>query len=168
MDIIYSELKNKNEVTENFKNINEVKSSLIGWFEVYEDIDNEEYKKEIDQIKKAMTLKEINEIGELIGYTYIKEKSKHSKTFKIINDILLSHEIGSKKHKNIIVHEVIGLQEEKGVIYGALECEYNDYCYLIHFEIGNRWAYPNNNDIKTIEIELFNIIDNEIKKHFKN
>lgn len=168
MNIIYSELKNKNEVTENFKNINEVKNSLIGWFGVYEDIDNQEYKQEIKQIKKAMTLKEINEIGELIGYTYVKEKSKHSKTFKIINDLLLDHEIGSRSHENIKIIEMLGLQEEKGVVFGGLEVEYNEFCYLVHFKIGNRWLYPNNDNIKEIENELFNIIDDEIKKHFKN
>lgn len=167
MNIIYSELKNKSEVTENFTNINKVKASLIGWFEVYEDIDNQSYNEEIQQVKKAITLKDINEIGELIGYTYVKEKSKYSKTFKVINDILLNHEIGNRKHESITIHEVVGLQEESGIIFGALECEYNDYCYLIHFEIGNRWAYPNNDDIKVIETVLFNIIDEEIKKHFK-
>lgn len=103
----------------------------------------------------------------MIGYTYIKEKSKHSKTFKIINDLLLDYEIGSRSHENIKIIEVLGLQEEKGVIFGGLEVECNEYCYLIHFKIGNRWLYPNNKDIEQIENELFNIIDKEVKKHFK-
>ncbi|WRW34204.1 hypothetical protein CF1_0115 [Staphylococcus phage CF1] len=94
-----------------------------------------------------------------------KEKTK---TFKIINDILLNHEIGNLKHESIKIVEVVGLQEESGIIFGALECEYNNYCYLTHFEIGNRWAYPNNDDIKEIETALFSVIDEEIKKHFKN
>lgn len=167
MNIIYSELKNKSEVTENFTNINKVKASLIGWFEVYEDIENQSYNEEIQQVKKAITLKDINEIGELIGYTYIKEKSKYSKTFKVINDILLNHEIGNRTHENIKIIEMLGLQEKNAIIFGGLEVEYNNYCYLVHFEIGNRWAFPSKNDIKEIENELFNIIDNEIKKHFK-
>lgn len=93
-----------------------------------------------------------------------KEKTK---TFKVINDILLNHEIGNRTHETIKIIEVVGLQEERGVIFGALECEYKDYCYLIHFEIGNRWAFPSQNDIKEIENTLFSVIDEEIKKHFK-
>lgn len=90
-----------------------------------------------------------------------------SKTYNIINQLLLEYETGQRSNANIIVHEVIGLQENKGVVFGALECECNEFCYLVHFEIGNRWAYPSNNDIKEIETVLFNIIDKEIKKHFK-
>lgn len=93
---------------------------------------------------------------------------KHSKTFKIINDLLLDHEIGNKKHDYITVHELLGLQEENAIIFGGLEVECNNYCYLIHFKIGNSWLYPNKNDIEQIENNLFNIIDEEIKKHFKN
>ncbi|AHG24022.1 hypothetical protein SEP9_101 [Staphylococcus phage vB_SepS_SEP9] len=91
-----------------------------------------------------------------------------SKTYDIINQLLLEYETGVRKNDDITIHEVIGLHEEKGVIFGALEVEYNDYCYLIHFEIGNRWVFPSKNDIKEIENTLFNIIDEEIKKHFKN
>lgn len=90
-----------------------------------------------------------------------------SKTYNIINQLLLEYETGQRSNANIIVHEVIGLQENKGVIFGALECEYNNYCYLTHFEIGNRWAFPSHNDIKEIETILFSVIDEEIKKHFK-
>ena len=78
-----------------------------------------------------------------------------SKTYDIINQLLLEYETGVRKNDDITIHEVIGLQEEKGVIFGALEVEYNDYCYLIHFEIGNRWAYPSAPDIKEIENDLF-------------
>ena len=92
----------------------------------------------------------------------------NSKTFDLINNILLDHEISSRSHENIKIIEVIGLQEENAIIFGGLEVECNNYCYLIHFKIGNRWIYPNNNDIEQIENELFNIIDDEVKKHFKN
>ena len=91
----------------------------------------------------------------------------NSKTFDLINNILLDHEIGNRSHENIKIIEVLGLQEEKGIVFGGLECEFDNYCYLIHFEIGNRWLYPDNNDIEQIENELFNIINEEIKKHFK-
>lgn len=90
-----------------------------------------------------------------------------SETYNIINKLLLDYETGKRANANIIIHEVIGLQENKGVIFGALECEYKEFCYLIHFEIGNRWVFPSKNDIKEIENTLFNIIDKEIKKHFK-
>ena len=90
-----------------------------------------------------------------------------SKTYDIINHLLLEYETGKRENAKIIIHEVIGLQENKGVVFGALECEYKEFCYLIHFEIGNRWAFPSQNDIKEIENTLFNIIDEEIKKHFK-
>ncbi|WNM53061.1 hypothetical protein CoNPh11_CDS0003 [Staphylococcus phage S-CoN_Ph11] len=65
-----------------------------------------------------------------------------SKTYKIIDNLLLQYETGKKINKYMTVLEVIGLQENKGVIFGALECEYKDYCYLVHFKIGNRWAFP--------------------------
>ena len=90
-----------------------------------------------------------------------------SKTYNIINQLLLEYETGQRSNANIIVHEVIGLQEKSSIIFGALECEYKEFCYLIHFEIGNRWAFPSQNDIKEIENTLFSIIDKEIKKHFK-
>lgn len=80
----------------------------------------------------------------------------------------MEYETGKRSNAYIIIHEVVGLQENKGVIFGALECEYNNYCYLTHFKIGNRWAFPSQNDIKEIENTLFSIIDKEIKKHFKN
>ena len=91
----------------------------------------------------------------------------NSKTFDLINSILLDYETGKRKNKDVTVHELIGLKEEKGIVFGGLECEFDNYCYLIHFEIGNRWLYPDNNDIEQIENELFNIIDDEVKKHFK-
>ena len=90
-----------------------------------------------------------------------------SKTYNIINQLLLEYETGKRSNAYITIHEVIGLQEESGIIMGALECEYKDYYYLIHFEIGNRWAFPSQNDIKEIETVLFSVIDEEIKKHFK-
>lgn len=90
-----------------------------------------------------------------------------SKTYKIIDNLLLQYETGKKINKYMTVLEVIGLKENKGVVFGALECEYKEFCYLIHFEIGNRWAFPSQNDIKEIENTLFSIIDKEIKKHFK-
>lgn len=92
----------------------------------------------------------------------------NSKTFDLINNILLDYEIGKRTHEHIKIIEMLGLQEEKGVVFGGLEVEYNNYCYLIHFKIGNSWLYPTKNDIDQIENELFNIIDDEIKKHFKN
>lgn len=92
----------------------------------------------------------------------------NSKTFDLINNILLDHEIGSRSHENIKIIEVLGLQEEKGVVFGGLEVEYKNYCYLVHFKIGNSWAFPSQNDIKEIENTLFSVIDEEIKKHFKN
>ena len=92
---------------------------------------------------------------------------KHSKTFKIINDLLLDHEIGKRTHENIKIIELLGLQEENAIIFGGVEMEYNEFCYLVHFKIGNSWLYPNNKDIEQIENELFNIIDDEVKKHFK-
>lgn len=89
-----------------------------------------------------------------------------SKTYKIIDNLLLQYETGKKINKYMTVLEVIGLQENKGVIFGALECEYKDYCYSVHFKIGNRWAFPNNDDIKEIETALFSVINEEIKKTF--
>lgn len=91
----------------------------------------------------------------------------NSKTFDLINSILLDHETGKRTHENIKIIEMLGLQEENAIIFGGVEVECNNYCYLVHFEIGNRWLYPDNNDIEQIENELFNIINEEIKKHFK-
>lgn len=91
-----------------------------------------------------------------------------SKTYDVINQLLLEYETGVRKNDDITIHEVIGLQEENAIIFGGLEVEYNEFCYLVHFKIGNRWAFPSQNDIKEIENTLFIIIDKEIKKHFKN
>src|SRR5699024_3023509 len=43
--------------------------------------------------------------------------------------------------EDIKIVDVIGLTEEKSTIYGYIEVEYNDYCYLIHFEMLNKWAF---------------------------
>ena len=88
-----------------------------------------------------------------------------SRTYDIIDVLLLEYETGKRVNDHVIIREVVGIQEEGAVIFGALKCEYNGYYYLIHFKIGNSWIYPSNDDIKEIENELFSIINNEVKKY---
>ena len=88
-----------------------------------------------------------------------------SKTYKIVDNLLLQYETGKKINKYIDVLEAIGLQEEGGIIFGGLKVQYNNNnnCYLIHFKIGNCWAYPSGSDIKEIENILLNIINEKLK-----
>lgn len=65
----YIEYKN-NQITEQFETIEAMKNSVIGWLEVYEDIDYTSYQKEMNTVKNTNDIEVINEIMEEFGYNY--------------------------------------------------------------------------------------------------
>lgn len=65
----YIEYKN-NQITEQFETIEAMKNSVIGWLEVYEDIDYTSYQEEMNTVKNTNDIEVINEIMEEFGYNY--------------------------------------------------------------------------------------------------
>lgn len=65
----YIEYKN-NQITEQFETIEAMKNSVIGWLEVYEDIDYTSYQKEMNTVKNTNDIEVINEIMDEFGYNY--------------------------------------------------------------------------------------------------
>lgn len=65
----YIEYKN-NQITEQFETIESMKNSVIGWLEVYEDIDYTSYQEEMNTVKNTNDIEVINEIMEEFGYNY--------------------------------------------------------------------------------------------------
>ena len=82
------------------------------------------------------------------------------KTANYLNEYLTEVETGQEEiythiqeiGERVDVVDVIGVQEEKGRIYMALEVEYNEYCYLIHISFMDVWEFLTNKD-DVIEIQ---------------
>ena len=67
---IITEYKNNEEIIEIFNTLKEVKESCLGWIEVYEDIDNKNYKSEKGIISQSDDLNSINYVMSYFGYSY--------------------------------------------------------------------------------------------------
>lgn len=95
-----------------------------------------------------------------------------TKTIKLVNEHLFLSETGQEdlmahingQWEDIKVIDVIGLTEEKNVIYSYIEVEYNDYCYLINFEMLNKWAFIYKDEYIEILDELGKVIGEAIEK----
>ena len=95
-----------------------------------------------------------------------------TKTLELVNEILFLSETGqvdlmahiNGQWEDIKVIDVIGITEEKSTIYGYLEVEYNDYCYLIHVEMLNKWAFIYKDEYIEILDDLGVIIGEAIEK----
>ena len=95
-----------------------------------------------------------------------------TKTIELVNEHLFLSETGQEdltaringQWEGIKVVDVIGLTEEKSTIYGYLEVEYNDYCYLIHVEMLNKWAFIYKDEYIEILDDLGVIIGEAIEK----
>ena len=82
------------------------------------------------------------------------------KTVKYLNQYLTEVETGQEEiythiqeiGERVDVVDVIGVQEEKGRIYMALEVEYNEYCYLLHISFIDVWEFLTNKD-DVIEVQ---------------
>lgn len=86
-----------------------------------------------------------------------------SKTLMYIDSLLLSYETKQENiGANVYIIDTIGIVEVNNIIYLALEVEYNKYCYLVHIELFNMWACPNDDDKQEIKEELSNNIFKDI------
>ena len=65
--------------------------------------------------------------------------------------------------ENIEIIDVIGLVEEKGRIYIALEVEYNEYCYLVNISFMNMWDFVYKDEMIEIQDVLSNLISEQLK-----
>ena len=65
--------------------------------------------------------------------------------------------------ENIEIIDVIGLVEEKGRIYIALEVEYNEYCYLVNISFMNVWDFVYKDEMIEIQDVLSNLISEQLK-----
>lgn len=95
-----------------------------------------------------------------------------TKTIELVNEILFLSETGqvdlmariNGQWEGIKVVDVIGITEEKNTIYGYIEVEYNEYCYLIHVEMINKWAFIYKDEHIEILDELGKVIGEAIEK----
>ena len=65
--------------------------------------------------------------------------------------------------EDIEIVDVIGLVEEKGRIYIALEVEYDEYCYLINVNFMNVWYFVYKDEMIEIQDVLANSISEQLK-----
>ena len=65
--------------------------------------------------------------------------------------------------ENIEIIDVIGLVEEKGHIYIALEVEYNEYCYLVNISFMNVWNFVYKDEMIEIQDVISRLISEQLK-----
>ena len=65
--------------------------------------------------------------------------------------------------EDIEIVDVIGLVEEKGRIYIALEVEYNEYCYLVNISFMNVWDFVYKNEMIEIQDVISRLISEQLK-----
>ena len=65
--------------------------------------------------------------------------------------------------ENIKIIDVIGLVEEKGHIYIALEVEYNEYCYLVNISFMNVWNFVYKDEMIEIQDVISRLISEQLK-----
>ena len=65
--------------------------------------------------------------------------------------------------QDIEVVDVIGLVEEKGRIYIALEVEYNEYCYLVNISFINVWDFVYKDEMIEIQDVISRLISEQLK-----
>ena len=65
--------------------------------------------------------------------------------------------------EDIEVVDVIGLVEEKGRIYIALEVEYNEYCYLVNISFINVWDFVYKDEMIEIQDVISRLISEQLK-----
>ena len=93
------------------------------------------------------------------------------KTVKYLNQYLTEVETGQEEiythiqeiGKRVDVVDVIGIQEEKGRIYMALEVEYNEYCYLIHISFMDVWEHIYKDEMIEIQDKFINSLMEALK-----
>ena len=65
--------------------------------------------------------------------------------------------------EDIEIIDVIGIVEEKGRIYIALEVEYNDYCYLVNVSFMNVWNFVYKDEMIEIQDVISRLISEQLK-----
>ena len=65
--------------------------------------------------------------------------------------------------ENIEIIDIIGLVEEKGRIYIALEVEYNEYCYLVNISFMNVWNFVYKDEMIEIQDVISRLISEQLK-----
>ena len=65
--------------------------------------------------------------------------------------------------ENIEIIDVIGLVEEKGRIYIALEVEYNEYCYLVNISFMNVWNFVYKDEMIEMQDVISRLISEQLK-----
>lgn len=94
------------------------------------------------------------------------------KTIELVNEILFLSETGQEdlmahingQWEDIKMIDVMGITEEKNIIYSYLKVEYNDYYYLIHVELLNKWAFIYKDEYIEVLDELGKAIGQAIEK----
>ena len=92
-------------------------------------------------------------------------------TLNYLNQHLLDCETGIDEifvnvrgfNDSVEVVDVIGVIEEKGRIYVALEVGYEDYCYLVNVNFMNVWEYVYKDEMIEIQDVLSNLISEQLK-----
>lgn len=93
------------------------------------------------------------------------------KTVKYLNQYLTEVETGQEEiythiqeiGERVDVVDVIGIQEEKGRIYMALEVEYNEYCYLLHISFMDVWEHIYKDEMIEIQDVVNNLVSAQLK-----
>lgn len=65
--------------------------------------------------------------------------------------------------EDIKIIDVIGIVEEKGRIYIALEVEYNEYCYLVNISFMNVWNFVYKDEMIEIQDVISRLISEQLK-----
>ena len=65
--------------------------------------------------------------------------------------------------EDIEIIDVIGIVEEKGRIYIALEVEYNEYCYLVNISFMNVWNFIYKDEMIEIQDVISRLISEQLK-----
>ena len=92
-------------------------------------------------------------------------------TVDYINEYLLNCETSQQDMlvnvkgymEDIEIIDVIGVVEEKGIIFVGLEVEYNEYCYFINISFIDVWGHVYKDEMIEIQDVLSNLISEQLK-----